>query len=215
MKIQTSQLTQFAPQATPDVISKLAAALEFVTDKYQIDTKRRFNHFITQSCHETQGFTKWVENMYYTTPQQLVNVWPSRFTLDPEVKAKAYAPDYIRNQEKLANLVYANRMGNGDANSGEGFKYRGSGGFHLTGKYDFARCSQDLYGDDRLVTNPELVRYVQVGMETAGWYWNSRKLNDLADADAFTKETIVINNSDKTVPERLLVLKRANTIFTF
>lgn len=208
--ITEAQLRTFAPRAfTPELLT----AINDTLSKFNIDTSLRTSYFLTQAYFETANFTRFIESLNYSTPSRLVAVWPHRFTEDQTDTTKCYAPDYTGNPEKLANLVYANRDGNGDVQSGDGWKYRGRGGFGLTGRDNYTKCSANTYGDDRLVTNPELVEAFEAGMMSAGWFWDEHKLNALADANEFTKITHVINGSETTVPERLVVLHKANLIF--
>lgn len=179
-----------------------------------VDSKnRRLRYFVAQVFHETNRFTKWVEDMTYTTAQVLVDTWPTRFTLDPLDKSKGYAPDFLRNAEKLGNTAYADRYGNGGAATGDGYRYRGRGGFHLTFKDNYKACSLALYGDQRLVTNPEQVSEYEAGLASACWYWNTHGFNALADADSFTEMTRVISGSTRTAPTRLEVLKLVQKFF--
>jgi putative chitinase len=204
------KLLTYAPQAKdPD---KLIEALKETCARFEINTPRRQRYFIAQAMFETENFTKFVEVLYYSTPERLVAVWPTRFTMDKANVGKAWAPDYIKNSEKLGNLVYANRLGNKGPESGDGFKYRGRGAFHLTFFDNYRKCSKDLYDDDRFVINPDLVAAPLDAMLTAGWFWNNNKMNVLADADMFTKATTVINGSAVTVPERLKVLNILNKV---
>jgi putative chitinase len=211
--ITASQLNALVPldaqaQALTDAIN---ASMTY----YGIaDQPRRVRYFIAQSCFETQNFSLWAENLMYTTAERLCAVWPSRFSMQP-MGDKAYAHDYVCNPAKLANLVYANRGGNGPPESGDGYKYRGRGGFHLTFKNNYRAYSRARYGDDRIVQNPDLVAQPQDAMMSAGWFWMSNQLNGLADKDQFTKVTQVINGSDATVPQRLQVLNKVNKIFVW
>lgn len=213
-EINSSQLLQFAPSLGESAQTLTDAINETMTYYGIADSPRRVRYFIAQACFETQTFTYWSENLMYTTPERLCVVWPSRFSMIP-MGAKAYAPDYVRNPQKLANLVYANRDGNGDAASGDGFNFRGRGGFHLTGRSNYTAYSHARYGDDRIVQNPDLVAQPQDAMMSAGWFWSKNNLGALADADAFTHVTETINGSNATVPQRLPVLNKANLIFTW
>lgn len=179
---------------------------------YSINNKLRFSYFLAQAYHETQGFTKFVENLNYSKPERLVEVWPSRFTLDAKNKTKAFAPDYVNSSEKLANLVYANRNGNGNEASGDGHKYRGRGGFHLTFLNNYKAASLSLFKDERLLTNPNLVQDYDAGIKTAGWFWNTNNLNVKADKEDFTGVTRVVNGSEATVKQRLVVLEKITKI---
>lgn len=160
-------------------------------------------------------YTKWEEDLYYKTADRLPVVWPKRFSMIPnDPSGKLYAPDYIKNPQKLGNAVYANRIGNGDIASNDGYNYRGRGAFHLTGKGNYAGASNDLYGDARLVTNPDWVatQWEQRWL-TAGYFWKTNNLNVFADSDQFTRVSIIIQGDASTVPKRLESLKRANQVF--
>jgi putative chitinase len=209
--VTAAQIAQLTPKAAgPDA---LAAAINATAQYYGIsDTQLRMRYFIAQSCFETQNFSFWSENLFYTTPDRLCAVWPSRFTMT-QGSTLAYAPDYTANPAKLANLVYANRYGNGDASSGDGSAFRGRGAFHLTFRSNYAAYSQARYGDDRIVQNPDLVAQPMDAFMSAGWFWQANNLSPLADADQYTKATQVINGSTVTVPQRLVTLNQVNAIF--
>lgn len=211
--ITSDQLKQFAPNLPADKCDSLVEAINNTMAKFDITTNRRIRYFMTQAFVESQGFTHFTENMNYSDPHRLLTVWPSRFTLDEADTTKCFAPAYVHNAAKLGNEVYANRNGNGDVDSGDGYLFRGRGAFGLTGRQNYADCSDALYSDDRLVTNPELVAEYEAGIESAGWFWDTHALNAEADADQFTETTRKINGSTRTVPERLEVLKVANSIF--
>lgn len=205
---QFRQLTHLEDQRMVDGINA-------TLDRFEINTQRRVRYFMTQSYHETMGFLKFEENLNYRA-ERIVAVWPTRFSMTPVLagqRVKALAPDYAGNPEKLANFVYADRNGNGSFESGDGWKFRGRGGFHLTFKNNYADYSKFVYGDDRCVENPDLVALPQDAMLSAGHFWMTRRLNELADADEFTEVTRRIQGSDVTVKQRLEVLKLVKTIF--
>jgi putative chitinase len=210
--LHAEQFRQLSPSLDVTQASDLAVAFNETISTFGLESPRSIRYFIAQACFETQGFTKFVENLYYTNPQRLVDVWPSRFSMT-QGGNKAYAPDYVKNPAKLANLVYSNRNGNSDFNSGDGYRYRGRGAFHLTGLRNYADASQSIYNDDRLVENPDLVANYMDGLLTAGWFWTSNRLTQLADQDAFTQVTRIINGSAATVKDRLPVLGAVNDIF--
>ncbi|AXY86130.1 putative lysis protein [Escherichia phage vB_EcoM_IME392] len=214
MSVTLDQLKKFLPTTSTEVLEKLLPAINTTIERYGINTNRRLRYFMAQTAFETRDYTKFVESLYYTSASRLVAVWPSRFTLRGE-PGKLNANAYIRDPEKLANQVYANRMGNGTPASGDGYKYIGRGAMHLTGKANYREASLSIFGDDRLVEDPELVETdFETIMLTAGWFWDKNKLNQLADQDAFTKVTQKINGSAATVPDRLPVLRRANQTLT-
>ncbi len=206
-----SQIASIAPRA--DNAQALADAINASAQNYGMSgTQLRMRYFIAQSCFETQNYTVWSENLMYTTPERLCAVWPTRFSMI-QGSNLAYAPDYTANPAKLANLVYANRGGNGSASSGDGYAFRGRGGFQLTLRNNYAAYSQSHYGDSRIVQNPDLVAQPTDAFMSAGWFWERNGLNALADADQYTKATQVINGSTVTVPQRLVTLNLVNAIF--
>ncbi len=224
--ITAQQMSTFCPHLSADAVGPLCAAINQTMAHFQIDQQpRRVRYFMAQSAVESNYFTQFSEDLTYTTPARLVAVWPSRFTMTPPpelpagspvaVNARAYAPDYVNNPQKLANFVYANRGGNGDPQSGDGYRFRGRGIFGLTFHDNYAQYSNATYGDDRIVMQPDLVAQYLDGVQSAGWFWSINSLNDGADADQFTHVTTVINGSAATVPQRLPVLNSANSIFTW
>lgn len=194
----------------------LAQAINQVAAMFQIDQNaRRLRYFVAQSFFETQEYVAWSENLNYTTAERLVEVWPVRFTMDRTHTNYAYAPDYVSNPQKLANLVYASRDGNGDEASGDGWKFRGRGAFHLTGLANYYEYDKAIYGDGHIMANPDLVMQPLDAFTSAGWFWNKNNMNNLADADQFTQVTKIINGSTITVPKRLPVLNKVNAVLTW
>jgi putative chitinase len=209
-QLTSNHINQLIPNS--QFKDKIQNAINEVISYYDIDhAPRRVRYFVSQCYFETQSFTKWVENLNYSTPERLCNVWPTRFSLNKN-QNKAYAPDYINNPEKLGNLVYANRNGNGNAASGDGYKYRGRGAFHLTFKNNYKNYSSKRYNDLTRVENPELVENFLDAFMSAGWFWEINNLSKNADNDEFTLTTKIINGSGITVPQRLEILKKINSI---
>lgn len=175
---------------------------------------RRMRYFVTQTLFESARYTQWSENLYYSDPARLVAVWPSRFTCDKNActAVKAWAPEYVRNPQKLGSFVYANRNGNGSPETGDGFAFRGRGAIQLTGKINYSNYSQHKYKDNRIVINPDLVAAPEDAFGSSAWFWTENNLNALADSDSFTECTRRINGSIQTVPERLKVLNQVNSV---
>jgi putative chitinase len=147
-----------------------AGPLQSTFEHYNIDTPRRQACFIGQCAHESGNFKTLEENLHYSAAS-LMRVWPSRF---PDMDT---AEKYANNPEKIANKVYAGRMGNTE--DGEGFRYRGRGLIQLTGKEAYANCGSNVGVD--FVGNPDLVSTPEYAALSAGWFWNKRGLNQLAD----------------------------------
>ncbi len=163
--------------------------------------------FLTQMLTETLGFTEFEENLIYTSPARLVAVWPDRFNYNGTGNGPLDATKYVRNSQGLANAVYALRYGNGNTASGDGYRYRGRGGFHLTFRDNYRKCSTDLFGDQRLVTNPDQVASdLNMGIRTAIWFWAENNLGShcVGPNDGLTAVTTLVNGSAATVPERLV-----------
>ncbi|QBQ74663.1 lytic enzyme [Burkholderia phage BcepSauron] len=219
--ITSAQLAKFAPQIPATQLQVMADAANAAMAKFGIDASpRRVRYFMAQAAYETAGFSKLVENLNYTTPERLVAVWPSRFTMNQADTSKAYAPSYVGNPQKLANLVYASRMGNGNVASGDGWLFRGRGAFHLTGRSNYTAYSQAIYGDTRVVSNPDLVTQAADLFMSAGWYWSQNGLSALADQDAYTAVTQKINGAQgealtQLVQQRMPSLNSANAAFTW
>jgi putative chitinase len=151
-------------------------------EKYDISTPKRQAYFIGQCMHESGGFKQLKENLNYSA-KGLMATWPSRF---PDTDT---AEKYERNPEKIANKVYAGRMGNTE--DGDGAKYIGRGLIQLTGKENYANCGSAIGVD--LVANPDLLATPKYAALSAGWFWNRKGLNALADADDIDTITKRIN----------------------
>lgn len=141
--------------------------------RFQLNSPLRIAHFLAQCSHESMGFSRKEENLNYSA-ERLLQVFPKYFNPD---QAKLYA----RNPVIIASRVYANRMGNREEDSGDGYRYRGRGYIQLTGHDNYKAF--DLAVSDDVVGNPDFVA-MKYPLFSAGWFWNSRKLNDLADLGA-------------------------------
>jgi putative chitinase len=151
-------------------------------EKYDISTPKRQAYFIGQCMHESGGFKQLKENLNYSA-KGLMATWPSRF---PDMDT---AEKFERNPEKIANKVYAGRMGNTE--DGDGAKYIGRGLIQITGKENYANCGNAIGVD--LVANPDLLSTPKYAALSAGWFWNKKGLNAFADADDIDTITKRIN----------------------
>ena len=158
--------------------------IDLIYENYNINTELRLAHFLAQCAHESGNFTAVQENLNYSA-KRLKEVFGKYFT----THAKALL--YERKPSKIASLVYANRMGNGDEESIEGYKYRGRGYIQLTGKNNyllFNKSLNDAGMDVDIVDNPDLVA-TTYPLASAGWFFDKNKLNEIADIGS-TKEII-------------------------
>jgi putative chitinase len=148
-------------------------------EKYEINTPNRQACFIGQTMHESGGYKHLVENLNYSA-KALMNTWPSRFP-DMDIAEK-----YERQPAKIAGKVYNGRMGN--TSEEEASKYIGRGLIQLTGKENYENCSNALGVD--FLAEPELLSTPKYAALSAGWFWNRKQLNALADKmdiDTLTK----------------------------
>lgn len=165
--------------------------LEAAMDRFGILTPRQQAAFLAQTGHESMWFKRTEENLIYSTPELIRKTWPFRFrSLDA-------ARPFVRQPEKLANFVYANRIGNGDQFSGDGWRYRGRGLIMLTGKQNFIEAEQGLRLP--LVNNPDLLAEDENAALSAAWWWHTRNLNQLADLDDIDGISGYINRGDPTL----------------
>jgi putative chitinase len=169
------------------------AALE-ILPKYEINTPNRIAGFFAQCGHESMNFTALSENLNYRA-ETLEKLFSKYFS-----KAGRNAADYAKQPEKIANVIYANRMGNGDTASGEAYLFRGRGVIQLTGKDNYSAFALSIK-----MTLPDVIEYVQTkkgALESACWYWNSRKLNMACDEGDIVKMTKLVNGGTIGLEDR-------------
>lgn len=154
--------------------------------RYSIASRRQVAAFLAQAGHESGGFSRLVENLNYTTPQRILAVWPRRFP-----GGLAEAARFTRSPDRLANRVYANRLGNGDEISGDGARYLGRGLFQLTGRANYMAAASAIGVDYK--ARPELVALPEHAALTAAWFWSTAGCNALAEAGDFDATTRRIN----------------------
>jgi putative chitinase len=172
-------------------------ALNVILPDYKIDTVGRVAAFLAQCGHESAGFTTLTENLNYGAAG-LKGIFGKYFKDDATAKA------YERQPQKIANKVYANRMGNGDEASGEGWKYRGRGPIQLTGKENYTKFAHDMFEDpETVLDNPDVVALdKETALTSAVWFWNKNKLNDLADKGDILTMTKRINGGTIGLEDR-------------
>lgn len=195
--MNAEQLAQ-AVHMTPAKAEEWIDAINTTFETFGIETLEQQASFLGQCGHESAGFTALVENLNYKA-ESLCKVWPKRF---PSLEA---AQPYHRNPEKIANKVYASRMGNGDEESGDGFAYRGRGLIQLTGRDNYRACGEALGVD--LESEPDLVSTPMYAALSAGWFWHKNHLNNVAsDITALTKK---INGGTHGLDDRVARTQQA------
>lgn len=175
--------------------------IPLVMQKFAINTPLRLAHFLAQCGHESGNFKFVRENLNYSA-DGLMKTFPKYFK-DVETAKK-----YERRPEQIANRVYAGRMGNGDESSGDGFKHRGRGYIQLTGKQNYTAF--DKVVDEDILAQPDLVA-TKYPMLSAAWFWDSRKLNALADTGSgdavVTNITLKVNGGRNGLDDRIKKFK--------
>lgn len=150
---------------------EVIAQIPDTASKFDINTPLRLAHFLAQCGHESAGFKLTTENLNYSA-KGLVGIFKKYFPTEQ------LAESYQRQPQKIANRVYANRMSNGDENSGDGFKFRGRGYIQLTGSANYTAFGKSINEDIR--NNPDLVS-TKYPLLSAAWFWSTNNLNKIAD----------------------------------
>jgi len=152
---------------------ELAGPLNETFEKFNISTVRQQAAFLGQCGHECGNFKVFEENLNYRA-ETLMKLWPKRFpTLE-------FAKQYERQPKKIANSVYASRMGNRDEASGDGYRFRGRGAIQLTGHSGYYHAGQACGID--FVMDPDLVATPKYALMTAGWFWSTHGCNEAAES---------------------------------
>lgn len=178
------------------------APLDEACALYDIDTIERQCMWMAQCAHESAGFKLLVESMRYSA-DALLRTWPRRFT---PTLAQALA----FKEEAIANLAYGGRMGNGLPESGDGWRYRGRGLLHITGRANYAAAGRELGLD--LIDRPELLESPTFAALSSAWFWREHGCNDLADHGDFESTTKAINGGSNGEASRANWLARAHEL---
>ena len=198
--ITADSLKQIMPNLPDDKRTTYLPPLQSAMTEFAVNTPHREAAFLAQIAHESNELTIFLENLNYGA-KGLMATWPKRF---PDL---GKAQQFERNPEKIANHVYANRIGNGDEASGDGWRFRGRGPIQITGRENYGKYGLRLSLD--LVREPDKVATPVVGFRVAGLYWKENGLNELADALMFETITRRINGGLKGLEERLKYYTRA------
>lgn len=162
------------------VPEKIIAQIPGVMEKFGITTPLRLAHFLAQTGHESGGFRVFNENLNYSGAG-LKGIFGKYFRRPDKTFDEPKVVAYARQPIKIANLVYANRMGNGSEASGDGYKFRGRGAIQLTGKDNYMAFFKSVGLPPE--TNPDVVGTDYI-LLSAAWFWSTRGLNKLADLGA-------------------------------
>ena len=208
-ELQKEQLAALIP-SNKNVDAWYKALIE-VMPKYGINTERRAAHFISQCAHESGEFRIMEENLNYSE-KALNAVFGRYFGAAP----KRNAAEYARNPEKIANYVYMDEFRSkggqmGNVNEGDGYRFRGRGLKQLTGRNNYTN-----FGKSVGMTAEEAAEYVATpkgAVESACWFWDTNKLNTIADTDDVVKMTKKINGGNIGLADRQARYKKAMEVF--
>jgi putative chitinase len=179
-------------------------ALNKILPDYGIDTPQRVAAFVAQAAHESGNFTALHENLNYRAVT-LRKVFPKYFPTDE------MAAQYAQQPEKIANRVYANRMGNGPEESGDGFRYCGRGLIQLTGQQNYQNFADSI--ETPLEQVPDFLQTFEGAVQSACWFWENNNLNQYADTDDILTMTKRINGGTIGLEDRKRHYEHAKHVF--
>lgn len=202
MELQLDQLKQIIPKNP--YVKYWHHALEQLLPEYQIDTPERMAAFLAQCAHESGGFSAIKENLNYRAPS-LRKTFAKYFPTDE------LAAQYAQKPQAIANRVYANRMGNGDEASGDGYRYCGRGLIQLTGKDNYFWYAASLE-----ISPEEASEYMETfegAAQSACWFWETNNLNQWADRGDILTLTKRINGGTIGLEDRKKHYEHALHVF--
>jgi putative chitinase len=184
--------------------AKWVGPVSAVMALYAIDSAARQAAFLAQIGHESGGFVFVAENLNYSA-DGLANTWPAKFSTGQKTAAGRFIPNGLantiaRNPEAIANAAYANRLGNGDEKSGDGWRFRGRGLIQITGRDNYKAITHDVGLD--YVLSPDLLEQPSGAAQSAAWFWNKNALNQYADSGDFDTLTRRINGGLNGIEDR-------------
>lgn len=198
MKLNLQRMRELFPKASPELLPHLKRAMT----RFDITAPVREAAFLAQVGHESGGMTRFVENLNYSAAG-LQATWPGRFSAE---EAQAYA----RKPQMIANKVYADRMGNGSEESGDGWKYRGRGLLQITGRDNYEEIGYAL--ELPLLVIPELLEREEYASLSAALWWWKNGLNELADIGRFDLITRRINGGYHGLAKRKELWSKAKEV---
>jgi putative chitinase len=182
-------------------------ALNKILPDYGIDTPQRVAAFIAQCAHESGNFTALHENLNYRAAS-LRKVFPKYFPTDALAEQYASLPNKA---EAIANRIYANRMGNGPEESGDGFRYCGRGLIQLTGQQNYQNFADSI--ETPLDQIPDFLQTFEGAVQSACWFWENNNLNQYADKDDILTMTKRINGGTIGLEDRKKHYEHAKHVF--
>lgn len=192
------------PMPSDDKLNAFVASFNQWNEVFQINTPLRIAAYLSQVLFESAYLSASVENLNYSA-DGLLKTFPKYF------KSRAEADAYARQPQKIANKVYANRMGNGNEASGDGWRYRGRGLIQLTGKENYSSFSKYDLCTEPVLKNPDKVAEYPLDQVAAMWYWEKRKINAPADIGDMNEVTRLVNGGSNGLATRKVLYRRLCT----
>lgn len=203
MYITPDRIAALAPHVDPALAVSLSSELNIALPMFGAAGAFSRAHFMAEACHETQGFTHFTENLNYSHADRIAAVWP---------RLASRAAELVGRPDKLAEAAYGGRMGNGPEGHGDGWRYRGRGFFHLTGRENYGAAGVALKAD--LLGQPDLVAQPRYAVQTALWFWQARDCVQAATRDDVEEVVRRINGSGmQGFAERKALTEVAKRIF--
>ena len=196
--IDASVLKAACPERSEAQLAPWIEPIRKACGLFEIDRIRRIAAFLANIAHECQFIPGREENLNYSA-ERLMAVWPMRFR-GQWVKPNELALKLARNPEGLANYVYANRMGNGDEASGDGWRFRGVGPIQLTGRHNRERFAKAM--GMTLEQAEDYILTLEGGVMSAAWFWEENDINRMADTPGVADEATRINGGQTGLADR-------------
>ena len=205
MEITREQLAQIIPKNP--YIDQWCSALNKLLPDYSIDTPERVAAFLAQCAHESGGFVFLKENLKYRAAS-LRKIFPKYFPTDQIAEQYANLPNKA---EAIANRIYANRMGNGPEESGDGFRYCGRGLIQLTGKSNYSNFADSI--ETPVEETSAYLETFEGAVQSACWFWETNNLNQYADSNDILTMTKRINGGTIGLEDRMKHYAHALHVF--
>lgn len=203
--ITAEQLRAAVPGTGQANIDIYLPMLNELLPQYDVTTPARIAGFIAQIAVESGKLAKTTENLNYSSVG-LARVFAKHFTVEEFVT-------FAGQPERIANRVYANRLGNGPEESGDGWRFRGRGLIQVTGRANYTAYSRDTYKDDSCVLSPERLAQPLDAVRSALWYWRRNNLNVLADMQDIRQMSLRVNGGLNGYDDRRYFYEKACTAF--
>ena len=205
MKITAEQLKKAVPGVSTKNLPGFVESFNKWAEKFGVDTPLRVVHYLAQVFHESGNLSAREENLNYSA-EGLLKVFPKYFN-------RSNVGMYARNPQKIANRVYANRMGNGSEASGDGYRYRGRGYLQTTGRANYRAYAGSEHCQGDLMAHPEWLATSPGDQKSSLYFWQRNNLNRYADADNINAVTRKINGGYNGLAERKRLLEAFKKVF--